>query len=154
MPAGKSGSHVPLWRRGLAWVFYLRGTTFRFWGNWLHDLRNYQRAVDEFSRALRLNPGMVDTLYSRGVLYWRELRNAYRAIQDLTLVMELSPGWAEAWFNRAQAHQLRGDYDLAIADLEQYLTISKDESWRINAQTQLTLLRELQAEKQARPEKS
>lgn len=140
---------VPVLRRLVAWLSYVRGITYRYWGNWLHNPQDHQRAVDDFARAVELNPYFVEAYYSRGILYWRELRNAYRAIRDLTRVMELSPEWAEAWFNRAQAHQMRGDFDLAIADLEQYLLKGQDSGWRASAETQLALLRELQIEKLA-----
>ncbi len=141
---------ISLWRRLQARLAYLRGSTYRYWGNWLHDLYHHQRAIDEFSRAIERDPDFVQAYYSRGLLYWRELRNAYRAIRDLTHVIELDPTCAEAWFNRAQAYQLRGQYELAIADLEHYLTIGQDAGWRASAENQLTLLRELQAERQAR----
>jgi tetratricopeptide (TPR) repeat protein len=140
---------VPVWRRFVAWLSFVRGLTYRYWGNWLHSPQDHQRAVNDFGRAVELNPYFVEAYYNRGILYWRELRNAYRAIRDLTRVMELSPEWAEAWFNRAQAHQMRGDYDLAIADLEHYLLKGQDSGWRASAETQLALLRELQAEKLA-----
>lgn len=141
---------APLWKRLLARLRYMRGTTYRFWGNWGHNLVYHQRAVDEFTCAIELDPRFVEAYYSRGLLYWRELRNAYRAIRDLSRVMELDPARAEAWFNRAQAHQMRGDYDLAIADLEYYLAVGADEGWRASAQTQLSLLRELDIEKKAK----
>jgi tetratricopeptide (TPR) repeat protein len=131
-------------------MYYLRGATYRFRGNQLHNLAEYERAVDDFTHAIELDPHFSASYYSRGVLYWRELRNAYRAIRDLTRVMEIAPALAEAWFNRAQAHQMRGDYHLAIADLEQYLAIGRDDGWRTSAQTQLALLRELNQEKEAR----
>jgi len=66
-----------------------------------------------FSRAIELDPEYADAYFCRGVLYWREVRNAYRAIRDMTRVLELAPQRAEALFNRAMAHQMRGDHDLA-----------------------------------------
>ncbi|MBN1889090.1 MAG: tetratricopeptide repeat protein [Thermoflexales bacterium] len=139
-----------MWRWIAARLVFVRGTTYRFWANRAHDVREYQHAVDAFSRAAEMDPNFVEAYYSRGILYWRELRNPYRAIRDLTRVMDMLPERAEAWFNRAQAHTLRGDYHLAIADLEHYLSIGHDSGWRINAETQLALLRDLDAEKQAR----
>ncbi len=149
MPAPDLTVRVPVWRWLAARLAFVRGSTYRYWGNWLHDVQNHQRAVDEFTRAIELDPRFAEAYYSRGILYWRELRHAYRAIRDMTCVLELSPKRAEAWFNRAQAHQMRGDYDLAIADLEQYLLFGQDAGWRASAETQVALLRELNDEKQA-----
>jgi tetratricopeptide (TPR) repeat protein len=148
-PAPDVTARVSVWRWLAARLAFLRGSTYRYWGNWLHDVQNHQRAVDEFTRAIELDPRFTEAYYSRGILYWRELRHAYRAIRDMAHVMELSPERAEAWFNRAQAHQMRGDYDLAVADLEHYLEIGQDAGWRASAETQLVLLRDLHSEKQA-----
>jgi tetratricopeptide (TPR) repeat protein len=139
-----------IWQWIAARLVFVSGTTHRFLGNRTHDMCEYQNAVDAFTRATELDPHFVEAYYSRGILYWRELRNPYRAIRDLTRVMDMLPERAESWFNRAQAHVMRGDYHLAIADLEHYLAIGQDSGWRANAETQLALLRELEAEKQAK----
>ena len=55
------------------------------------DLAEHQLAVNDFSRAIELDPDYAEAYFSRGVLYWRELRNAYRAIRDMTRVLELAP---------------------------------------------------------------
>jgi tetratricopeptide (TPR) repeat protein len=128
---------------------YMRGAQYTYWGHWTHNAHYYERAIDSFTHALELDPRFAPAYYRRGILYWREMRNAYRSIRDLTHVMELAPELAEAWFNRAQAHQIRGDFDLAVADLERYLAFGAGKSWRISAETQVALLRELQAEKLA-----
>lgn len=130
--------------------FYWRGRFHRHWGNLSGDRREYQMAVDDFSRALDLQPDHVSALYSRGVLYWRELENYYRAVKDLTRVIELAPHWHEAWFNRALAHQLRNEIPEAIADYEHYLTLPGNPKWRISAETQLDMLKILGAARAAR----
>ena len=142
---------LPTWlRRALARFYHLRGATHRHFGNSTGDLVEHEFAVADFTRAIELDPEYTDAYYSRGVLYWRELRNAYRSIRDLTRVLELKPTWAEALFNRAMAHQIRGDHEKAIADFEQYLAEGQDPYWRESAQRQVTLLRELVAERNAR----
>ena len=142
---------LPTWlRRALARFYHLRGATHRHFGNSTGDVAEHEFAVDDFTRAIELDPGYTDAYYSRGVLYWRELRNGYRSIRDLTRVLELKPAWAEALFNRAMAHQIRGDHEKAIADFEQYLAEGKDPYWRASAERQMTLLREMVIEKNAR----
>ena len=133
----------------LARFFHLRGATHRHFGNSTGDLAEHEFAVADFTRAIELDPDYVSAYYDRGVLYWRELRNGYRAIRDLTRVRELRPTWAEALFNRAMAHQIRGDHEKAIADLEQYLAEGQDAYWRESAQRQMSILREMVAEKDA-----
>ena len=133
----------------LARFYHLRGAAHRHFGNTQTNLTEHELAVDDFSRAIELDPEYADAYFSRGVLYWREVRNAYRAIRDMTRVLELAPHRAEALFNRAMAHQMRGDHSLAIADLERYLAEGSDADWRESAARQLDLLRELVAERNA-----
>lgn len=109
----------------------------RHWGHRLADRREYELAVTDFTRALQLDPGFVDALYDRGLVYWRDLSDGDRAVQDLTRVVELEPQRWEAWFNRAFARQLQGDGDGAIADFAQYLKEGSDPMWREICQRQM-----------------
>ncbi len=132
--------------RWLAVHFYhLRGTAHRYWGTRLMSTEEHLRAVEDFTRALALDPTFVQALYDRGLLYWRELSQADRADRDLSRVMELEPGRVETWFNRALARQLQGDTTGAIADFEVYLRRGEDPMWREISQRQLNILRSLAA---------
>jgi tetratricopeptide (TPR) repeat protein len=131
-------------------LYFRRGRFHRHFGNLSGDRREYQMAVDDFSKAIDLYPRYVSALYSRGVLYWRELENYYRAVKDLTRVIEIAPHWHEAWFNRALAHQQRNEIPEAIADYEHYLTLPGNPKWRVSAETQLEMIKEVEVEKAAR----
>lgn len=131
-------------------LYCWRARFHRHFGNLSGDRREYQAAVDDFSKAIDLHPIYVSALYSRGVLYWRELENYYRAVKDLTRVIELAPHWHEAWFNRALAHQLRNEIPEAMADYEHYLTLPGKPKWRVSAQIQLETLKAVELEKTAR----
>jgi tetratricopeptide (TPR) repeat protein len=145
----KPAPQATWFRRVLARFYHLRGATHRHWGNMNADRAEHELAVDDFTRAIELDPDYAEAYFGRGVLYWRELRNAYRAIRDMTRVIELSPTWAEALFNRAMAFQIRGDHEQAIADLEEYLIKGRNPFWRESAERQLALLRELVVERDA-----
>lgn len=146
----KPAPQTTWFRRVLARFYHLRGATHRHWGNVNTDRAEHGLAVDDFTRAVELDPSYAEAYFSRGVLYWRELRNAYRAIRDMTRVLELAPQWTEALFNRAMAYQIRGDHEQAIADLQEYLAKGRNPFWRDSAERQLLLLRELVAERNAR----
>jgi tetratricopeptide (TPR) repeat protein len=141
---------IKWWSKWLARFYHLRGQAHRHFGNTNTDLAEHELAVDDFSRAIELDPDYAEAYFSRGVLYWREVRNAYRAIRDMTRVLELAPHRAEALFNRAMAHQMRGDHELAIADLERYLVEGSNPYWLESAARQLGLLREMVVERKAR----
>jgi tetratricopeptide (TPR) repeat protein len=146
----KDSTDRPAWtRRLLARFYHLRGATHRHWGNASADQAEHELAVDDFTRAIELDPGYVEAYLNRGVLYWRELRNAYRAIRDMTRVLELAPQRAEAFFNRAIAYQMRGEHEQAIADFERYLVEGRDPFFRDSAERQVSLLRDLVAERKA-----
>jgi len=109
----------------------------------------YERAVDHFTRAIELDPEFAEAYLQRGILYWREIQNYYRAARDLTRALELQPARREALFNRAIAYQLRGDFDRAIDDFQNFLETAGDSPWRDSAEIQLAGLRELRAAREA-----
>jgi tetratricopeptide (TPR) repeat protein len=139
-----------LFKRLRAGFYYSRGRMHRHWGNLSGDRREYQAAVDDFSKALELHPSHIAACYSRGVLYWRELQNYYRAVKDMTRVLELAPHWHEAWFNRALAHQLRGENSEAMADYEHYLGLPGLMKYHDSAQTQLDWIKFIEEQKTSR----
>lgn len=136
-------SLLKLARRLQARFYNLRGASHRHLGNSYADLYEYDLAVQDFSRAIALDPSYAEAYYNRGVLYWREFGNYYRAIRDLTRVIELAPSWAEAHFNRGLAYKLNGNREQAIADFQRYLQIGRDTYWLDAARRQL---RELEAD--------
>lgn len=126
------------------WSRFLRrlADAHRHFGNQYGNRQEYQAAVGNYSRAIRLDPGYTEALYSRGVLYWRELGQYDSAIQDLTRVLELDPSWAMAYLNRGLAFKMQQDYPKATADFERFLEEGQDEFWLEAARRQLAELRE------------
>jgi tetratricopeptide (TPR) repeat protein len=126
------------------WSRFLRrlADAHRHFGNQYGNRQEYRAAVGNYSRAIRLDPGYTDVLYSRGVLYWRELGQYDCAIQDLTRVLELDPSWAMAYLNRGLAFKMQQDHQKAIADFERFLEEGQDEFWLEAARRQLAELRE------------
>ncbi len=123
-------------------VYRIQGDTHRHLGNKYGDLKEYWAAVEDYTRAIVLDPIYAEPYYCRGVLYWREIGNYYRAIQDLTRVIEIDPDRVEAYFNRGLAYKLHNQPDQAVADLEQYLTRGRDRYWLEAASRQLAELRD------------
>jgi tetratricopeptide (TPR) repeat protein len=141
-----------IWQSWIAWIasrFYnWRGTVHRHFGNSYADIAEYCYAIDDFTRAIAVDPDYAEAYYNRGVLYWRELDNTYRSIRDLTKVIEMNHSRAEVFFNRGIAYKLRGDYARAVADFNRYLEIGQDAFWRGAAERQLVEIRDVW-EKQA-----
>jgi tetratricopeptide (TPR) repeat protein len=126
------------------WSRFLRrlADAHRHFGNQYCNRREYQAAVGNYTRALRLDPRYTEALYSRGVLYWREMGRYESAIEDLSRVLELDPSRAEAYLNRALAYKMRLEYSQALADFERYLKEGQDNYWLEAARRQVAELRE------------
>jgi tetratricopeptide (TPR) repeat protein len=130
------------WYWALARFLRLLGDAHRHFGNVYSNRAEYQAAVNNYTRAIGLDPTYAQAYYSRGVLYWREFGDCEPATQDLTSVLELVPSWAEAYFNRAMAYKLLGDQERAVRDFELFLQEGKDPFWLDATQRQLAELRE------------
>jgi len=85
----------------------------------------YDRAIDEYTQALRLNANDALALYNRGDAY--NSKGEYeRAIQDFTQAIALRPDFALAFNGRGIAHDGNGDPDRAIQDYDQAIRLKPD----------------------------
>jgi YidC/Oxa1 family membrane protein insertase len=93
---------------GLAAAFYNRGVPYA-------ERRDYDRAIADYSEAIRLYPKNARVYNNRGVVY--RAKNDYdRAIADYDEAIRLDPKYALAYLNRGVAYADKKDYDRAIAD--------------------------------------
>ncbi len=84
-------------------------------GNFLLMLKQVDRAIETYSRAIDLNPRAAHAYYNRGNVYHNKGEFG-RAITDYTKAIELNPNLAEAYNNRGNAYMDKGDSGSAIAD--------------------------------------
>jgi len=86
------------------------------------DNKDYDRAMIEYSEAIRLNPNLAQAYYNRGQVYF--LKGDWdRAIAEYTQAIRADPDYAKAYNNRGAAYANKEDYDRAIADWEEVLRI-------------------------------
>ena len=137
----EGGTLKHAWHRILSRFFLRLGDVHRHFGNLYGSREEHWAAIENYTRAVALDPGYTQAYYRRGVIYWREIGNHQRAIEDLTRVLELDPACAEAYFNRAMAYQARREFERAITDLERYLAEGHDVYWIDSARRQLIELR-------------
>jgi len=99
--------------------------------------RNYDRAIDDYNKAIRLDTKYAVGFNNRGIAYLRKGR-IDRAIEDFDEAIRLNPKYAMAFVNRAIAHQEKalwdfdaylaeGKYeDLAIRDLDKAIRLDRN----------------------------
>ena len=83
----------------------------------------YEKAISEFTNALKTSPKSEIVYANRGIAYYH-MRDYDRAISDYSKAIELNPRYAEAYHNRANAHREKGEYDEAIADFSKAIEIN------------------------------
>ena len=67
------------------------------------ELRRHNQAIQEFNKAIELNPKFAAAYLKRGVAYKSNSR-IDQAIQDFTKAIELNPKVADAYMNRGHAY--------------------------------------------------
>ena len=82
----------------------------------------YDRAIADFTQAIRLDPNSAQAYRERGVVY-SDRGDPDRGIADLNQSIRLAPNYALAYNNRGNMYRRKGDYDRAIADYNQAIRI-------------------------------
>jgi tetratricopeptide (TPR) repeat protein len=87
---------------------------------------DYDRAIADYTQAIRLNPNSTTIYNNRGNAYSNK-GDYDHAIADYTQAIRLDPNSATAYNNRGTAYSEGGDYDQAIADFEVALRINPND---------------------------
>ncbi len=100
------------------WPFYHLG----FYHSWLGE---DEKAVEEYEKALELDPDMGSALNELGFVYLR-LGEYEKAVSSLKKYVSVTPGEPNAVDSLAQAYFERGDLDMAIAKYREVLEHDPD----------------------------
>lgn len=91
----------------------------------LHARGENDRAIQEYTLALRLAPDCVTAYLERGRLY--RLRGRFhRALADFTAVLGIDETNAEAYLRRGNAYAGKGQYEAALADYNKAIELAPD----------------------------
>jgi tetratricopeptide (TPR) repeat protein len=79
------------------------------------------RAIAEFSDAIRLDPKSADNLYQRGFTLENNKHDVDRALADYDAAIRLDPKFLPPFNNRGLLYERRGSLDRALADFQAVL---------------------------------
>ena len=86
-------------------------------GNAYSDKNDYDRAIADFSQAIRLDPKYAFPYDGRGKAYYGK-NDLNRAFADFSQAIRLDPKYASPYNDRANVYYDNKDYDRAIADYD------------------------------------
>jgi tetratricopeptide (TPR) repeat protein len=95
----------------LATAFDNRGLAYKNKGQ-------YERALQDYEQAIRLNPSNANAYNNRGIVY--RIKGEYaRAIADYDEAISLKNGdFPAAYYNRALAYADKGEYEQSLRDFD------------------------------------
>jgi Tfp pilus assembly protein PilF len=88
-----------------------------------YDDSNYDRAIEDYTQAIMIDPNYVLPYINRGLAY-KSKGNYDRAIEDYTQAIMIDPKNALAYNNRGGVYHAKGDNDRAIEDLTQAILLN------------------------------
>jgi tetratricopeptide (TPR) repeat protein len=103
-------------RRNLAITYNTRGRVYA-------NNQKFNRAIDDYNRALKLNPKLTIVYHNRGASF-ASRGNFNRAIKDLSRFIGLNPNHAGAYYVRGFAFEGKGDLERAIRDYKKSLKLN------------------------------
>lgn len=77
----------------------------------------YDKAVDEYTQAIAIDPNYADAYNSRGVAY-AKLMDFQKAVADFSQAIALTPENPESYHNRGMVLSQMREYERAIADFD------------------------------------
>jgi tetratricopeptide (TPR) repeat protein len=82
-----------------------------------HELKHYDRAIKDYSQAIKLDPGHAAAYNNRGNSYYE--RNEYQlALADLNQSLQRKPDYAKAHLNRGLVYYQMDQTDRACIDFQ------------------------------------
>jgi len=111
----KVAQHTTFSSHLLAWIYDKRGDAS-------NNLKEYQRAIQDYDRAIELEPTAAIYYTDRGIVYTK-LKEYQRAIQDYDRAIELDLNYAKAHNQRGNTYYKLKEYQRAIQDYDRAIEL-------------------------------
>lgn len=93
--------------------------------------KNYDKAVQDFTKATQINPYYKEPYNGLGVAY-RNINRFDKAIENYSKAISLDPSYFEAYNNRGVAFMFLKDYDSMCSDFKKACSLGSCEKLTIN----------------------
>jgi len=70
----------------------------------LHEAGKTKEAIQEYDRAIKANPKLIEAYFNRGNAHY-DLGENQQAVNDYTQVLRINPKDAETFYNRGNAYR-------------------------------------------------
>ena len=84
---------------------------------------DWETALVDFNRAIRMQPQLADTYNNRGNV-WQQQGDLEKALADFNQAIKLNPRHSAAFNNRANLYQAKGNLAEAVADYSQSISLN------------------------------
>jgi tetratricopeptide (TPR) repeat protein len=86
-------------------------------GNAYFKLQNYERSIQDYSRAIDVFPEYIEAYYNRAIAY-KFVENYLKAIEDYSQIIEIAPNFVAAYAGRAALYTALNDHVSALEDMK------------------------------------
>jgi tetratricopeptide (TPR) repeat protein len=104
--------------KNLVFAFVNRGAAY-------YEKSQYDRAIEDFDPAVKLNPKYAIAFNDRCAAY-HDKGELDRAIQAYDQAIKFDPKYTDAFFNRGNTYLDKGQYDRAIQDYDQAIKLNQN----------------------------
>ncbi len=91
-----------------------------------HNEENYSQSIEDYDKAIELNPEYVDAYNNRGNAY-DDLGEYQQAIEDYDKAIELNPEDPDAYINRGLSYNSLGKYQQATEDYDKAIELNPED---------------------------
>jgi len=125
-------SQVGFWRNNFTLYQHALNVTHDNWlvlmnrGSAYAVIKNYKQAIEDFNRAIEINPLYAEAYNNRGNAY-TDLDHHKKAIEDFNRAIDIKPSFAGTYGNRGNAYIALGNTEQAIEDFSRAIAIKPDD---------------------------
>ncbi|MEM3361735.1 MAG: AAA family ATPase [Candidatus Anstonellaceae archaeon] len=94
-------------------------------GNELFEQGEYQKAIENYNKALLLNPAFSECYFNKALCYYN-LKDFDTSIEEYTKALEFDPENPVIYNNRGDAYYRKQEFQKAISDYDRAIALNKE----------------------------